>query len=973
MKKIIIFVSLSISSLNTLGMQSDNMLKNNKKYISFGKNNVILINSSKGDTDETKQISILQNPRNRIKRFIQDVYSGKKDINFQNEEGDSALTLACNYCFYNEAHGLIDQGIDVNLANSYGHTALMYISVCDDLSLLMKILDRGAIVTTQDNRGNTPLLWALGSRTIRDENLRLKIVETLINKDPSVVKQCNLRGQSALSIAKDKGFSEIEKLLQATIYAEKVLNDPLKILNTEGKSLLTEFSENLRYRRYSAPDILNTEEKSLLTEFSENLRYRRYSAPDILNTEEKSPLAESSENAEYRRYSAPDILNTEEKSQLAESSENPEYRRYSAPDIMMFSEVSFNDQLLCHKGDCYLEQSSPIEPNQSDSVEAIDLKKVQLRKAIESSNIELAESLINGNRELINEGIDEDGNTPLHIAVRNNSIEIVKLLLDKNVDINIKDNDGMTALHIAVLQKNLTTVNLLLKHKARPNLGNKNGTSPLMLAANIGSLGILKALIKYDAQVNATNHDKNNALIISLLSNEIKDLSVRYNVCAALISENPFIINQVNNEGQTAMSIAESRKFENIKQLIARQRAAIGLNKNNNLKKRPKKQIKNAEKVKITPIEPVTDEIKGFESESSVIKVTNNYQKEKVDTRVWEINGDHSETSKEKTTLSDIESNEEETAKNPRKTTDSLKKTTDFVSFWKNLIDGYKKFFSTKNKDDKFPMQIAKSKEEAKRQPALRKAIESNNDKLVNNLLKENKKLLNTPIDEDGNTPLLLAFSNKHEQVADMIMNYDDDIDFTYQNKSGETAWILVVKNRDVNTLDMLITGHCSGVNIADNNGNTPLILMLKSNNYSIAKTMTWNLLENYSDLDVNHQNKDKETALIVALKQNRLEIAALLLENPNLRLDITNEEGNSQLSLAMDVFQKTLETHRSEDNENLISKSLNILSELKKKDIKKAIELIIMNMKDLKNKRESDLRILNSFRNALNTFAKKK
>ena len=64
-----------------------------------------------------------------------------------------------------------------------------------------------------------------------------------------------------------------------------------------------------------------------------------------------------------------------------------------------------------------------------------------------------------------------------------------------------------------------------------------------------------------------------------------------------------------------------------------------------------------------------------------------------------------------------------------------------------------------------------------------------------------------------------------------------------------------------------------------------------------------------YHGVDVNHKNKNGETALIVALKQNRLEIAALLLKNPNLRLDVTNEEGNTQLNLAMDVFQKTLES----------------------------------------------------------------
>ena len=170
--------------------------KNSQKHVSFGKNDVIVINSDECNIRATEQqrIQILINPRNIIGRFIEDVRSGKKDINFQNEDKDSALTLACSYHFYKDAHSLIDRGIDVNLTNYKKRTALMYAAKLGEFSLVEELLKSGSIVRTQDNNGDTALLWALKSYAIEDEDLRLKIVEALVSKDPSTINQANVRG-----------------------------------------------------------------------------------------------------------------------------------------------------------------------------------------------------------------------------------------------------------------------------------------------------------------------------------------------------------------------------------------------------------------------------------------------------------------------------------------------------------------------------------------------------------------------------------------------------------------------------------------------------------------------------------------------------------------------------------------------------------------------------------------------------------
>ena len=57
-------------------------------------------------------------------------------------------------------------------------------------------------------------------------------------------------------------------------------------------------------------------------------------------------------------------------------------------------------------------------------------------------------------------------NTPLHIAVQNENIELIKVLLAGDCDFNVRNADGLTPLDLAIANNNEEIVRLLLERGA---------------------------------------------------------------------------------------------------------------------------------------------------------------------------------------------------------------------------------------------------------------------------------------------------------------------------------------------------------------------------------------------------------------------------------------------------------------------------------------------------------------------------
>ena len=69
---------------------------------------------------------------------------------------------------------------------------------------------------------------------------------------------------------------------------------------------------------------------------------------------------------------------------------------------------------------------------------------------------------------------DKNGNSYLHLSVMENLEGVVKSLIEKGIYINIQNNDGNTPLHIAYLNNNIAIINILINNHIDTKIKNNN-------------------------------------------------------------------------------------------------------------------------------------------------------------------------------------------------------------------------------------------------------------------------------------------------------------------------------------------------------------------------------------------------------------------------------------------------------------------------------------------------------------------
>jgi ankyrin repeat protein len=108
----------------------------------------------------------------------------------------------------------IDQGLNVNVQNKYGHTLLHIASMEGSVDVVQLLLREGALLEVKDDNGDTALYHAAGTD-------RFEVAKILLEAgaDPNVVGQL---GSCPLTVAIAENNLEVARLLRE--YAAKECN-----------------------------------------------------------------------------------------------------------------------------------------------------------------------------------------------------------------------------------------------------------------------------------------------------------------------------------------------------------------------------------------------------------------------------------------------------------------------------------------------------------------------------------------------------------------------------------------------------------------------------------------------------------------------------------------------------------------------------------------------------------------------------
>ena len=166
--------------------------------------------------------------------------------------------------------------------------------------------------------------------------------------------------------------------------------------------------------------------------------------------------------------------------------------------------------------------------------------------------------------------LNKDGNTPLHIAVKENRTSMIsQLLANEQCNPNVKNMNGDTPLHIGCWRKFFSIIKLLLQNKSSTNIPNKKGKTAqdiplnedgdclLHIACEWGDVDIVKYLVTDErCNLNVQSYTSENTPL-HIAAKYGQDVTI-----AQLLSYRECDPNAQNKEGDTSLHLAarENRK-----------------------------------------------------------------------------------------------------------------------------------------------------------------------------------------------------------------------------------------------------------------------------------------------------------------------------------------------------------------------------------------------------------------------------
>ena len=177
-----------------------------------------------------------------------------------------------------------------------------------------------------------------------------------------------------------------------------------------------------------------------------------------------------------------------------------------------------------------------------------------LHALVRSSSINTTKTIVTALKRFVNAGTDinypdDDGDSPLIFAIRSNTVDIAECLINLGANVNCADKDGITPLMWTVREiGDIKLLRLLLAKDVLLDVQDVDGNSALHYAAEVGNVAIVRELVRAGAQLDTANTDGETALILASLYNNDTVVKV-----LASVGSN---MNQRRVDGESALDIA---------------------------------------------------------------------------------------------------------------------------------------------------------------------------------------------------------------------------------------------------------------------------------------------------------------------------------------------------------------------------------------------------------------------------------
>jgi ankyrin repeat protein len=150
---------------------------------------------------------------------------------------------------------------------------------------------------------------------------------------------------------------------------------------------------------------------------------------------------------------------------------------------------------------------------------------------------------------------DEHWGTALHLAVQTGQLDLIKMLLGKGADPNVKNHKGFTPLELALLQWGNDEVIELLAPLTNLKKIDEQGLSILHRALAIESPERFRALIQHGADINCKDLEGNTPLMHCCSSSALVKCAYAHQKIMILLENDHLDLNAKNLSGQSALSL----------------------------------------------------------------------------------------------------------------------------------------------------------------------------------------------------------------------------------------------------------------------------------------------------------------------------------------------------------------------------------------------------------------------------------